>query len=109
MGEEARRERRRSSVLLVVAGAALLALVLAGCAPGPNPQVGTAAESGATAGFWFGLWHGVIAPVTFVISLFNADVGIYEVHNSGTWYDFGFVLGLGFLVGGGSGASSARR
>jgi hypothetical protein len=108
MTEDESRERRPGSMLLVMVAAALLALVLTGCAPGPNPQVGTVAESGATAGFWFGLWHGVIAPVTFVISLFNGDVGIYEVHNSGTWYDFGFVLGLGFLVGG-SGASGARR
>jgi hypothetical protein len=108
MFDEAHRERRRGRVLLVAAVVALLAVVLTGCAPGPNPQVGTTAANGATAGFWLGLWHGVIAPVTFAISLFNAEVGIYEVHNSGTWYDFGFVLGLGFLVGG-SGASGARR
>jgi hypothetical protein len=108
MMEKEPRDRSRDSALLVLVVVALLLLVLSGCAPGPNPQVGTAAESGVTAGFWLGLWHGVIAPVTFVISLFNADVSIYEVHNSGTWYDFGFVLGLGFLVGG-SGASGARR
>ena len=45
------------------------------------------------AGFWVGYWHGMIAPVAFVISLFNAKVGIYETHNNGKWYDFGFVLG----------------
>jgi hypothetical protein len=109
MIEDGPRVGRRGRGLLVLVVAVLLVLVLTGCAPGPNPQAGTTAASGATAGFWFGLWHGLIAPVTFVISLFNADVGIYEVHNSGSWYDFGFVLGLGFLVGGGSGASSARR
>ncbi|TFG71860.1 MAG: hypothetical protein E4H27_03735 [Anaerolineales bacterium] len=45
------------------------------------------------AGFWVGYWHGMIAPIAFVISLFNAKVGIYETHNNGTWYNFGFVLG----------------
>jgi hypothetical protein len=28
-------------------------------------------------------------------------VNIYEVHNDGNWYDFGFVLGAGILFGGG--------
>jgi hypothetical protein len=89
---------------------AVMVLLLAACAAGPNPQVGTSGADGMVAGFWLGLWHGVIAPVTFVISLFNGDVGVYEVRNVGSWYDFGFVLGLGFIIGGGSsGARGARR
>lgn len=85
-----------------VAALLALTLLLGACAAGPNPSVGVATEGGELAGFWLGLWHGVIAPVTFVVSLFNDGVGIYEVHNSGAWYDLGFVLGLGFLIGGGS-------
>lgn len=89
---------------------AAMVLVMAACAAGPNPQAGTSGADGLIAGFWLGLWHGVIAPVTFVISLFNAEVGVYEIHNVGAWYDFGFVLGLGFIIGGGSsGARGARR
>lgn len=76
-------------------------LLLASCAAGVNPEVGAAAESGNVAGFWLGLWHGIIAPITFVISLFTDNVNIYEVHNNGNWYDFGFVLGAGILFGGG--------
>lgn len=92
------------TVLLV-----LVAVALAGCAAGTNPEVGTAAsETGEVAGFWLGLWHGVIAPVTFVISLFTDTVNVYEVHNSGNWYDAGFVFGLTISLGGG-GASSKRR
>ena len=68
-------------------------LLIAGCA-GPNPLVGTAGRSGV-AGFWSGLWHGLICPIAFVISLFNHAFTIYEVHNSGNWYNFGFILGAG--------------
>lgn len=87
---------RRVVVPLVVV---VLALVLSACAAGANPGAG-----GGGAGFWLGLWHGLIAPVAFIVSLFRDGVGIYEVQNSGAWYDFGFVVGLGFLVGGGSSA-----
>jgi len=51
-------------------------------------------------GFWSGLWHGIIAPITFFISLFFEEVAIYAVNNTGSWYDFGFVLGAGILFGG---------
>lgn len=53
------------------------------------------------AGFWYGLWHGVIAFITLVIHLFNDTVMIYERNNTGGWYDFGFLLGVVFVWGGG--------
>lgn len=84
------------------------AILLGACAAGINPEVGAAAPDGGVAGFWLGLWHGVIAPVAFVISLFTDSVSLYEVHNSGNWYDFGFVLGAGILFGGG-GMGSRRK
>ena len=56
-----------------------------------------------------GLWQGFIAPVTFVISLFNDDVGVYEVRNTGGWYDFGFLLGLSMIFGGGGGGAARGR
>jgi hypothetical protein len=72
----------------------LLLGVLAGCASGPNPSKGTPSERGGVAGFWLGLWQGLIAPVVFVVSLFRRDLGIYEVHNNGAWYNFGYLFGL---------------
>lgn len=57
-------------------------------------------EKGEIAGFWRGLWHGLIAPIAFVMSLFKDDVGVYETHNNGKWYNFGFVLGLSMSLGG---------
>ena len=94
--------RSRVVPALLLLGAVL---VLGSCAAGPNPDV----SSGADAGFWLGLWHGIIVPVTFVISLFTDQVNIYEVANSGNWYDFGFVLGLSASVGGSAGGSSRGR
>lgn len=97
---------RRTIVTVAALGAVLL--LLGACAAGPNELVGTPDADGATPyGFWWGLWHGVIAPVTFVISLFTESVSIYEVHNSGGWYDFGFLLGLS--VGPIGGGAAARR
>ena len=54
------------------------------------------------ADFWAGLWHGIILPITFIIRLFNPDVGIYEINNNGKWYDFGFFLGVSASFGGGT-------
>jgi hypothetical protein len=50
--------------------------------------------SGRIARAGAGLWHGIIAPITLVISFFNSDVRMYEVHNAGSEYDFGFLLGV---------------
>ena len=72
-------------------------LALAACAAGPNTIA--AADPGA-AGFWLGLWHGVISPVTFLVSLFNPGVNVYEIHNSGHWYDFGFMVVISAVFSG---------
>lgn len=82
-------------------------LVLAACAAGPNPAIATAPQ--APAGFLLGLWHGIILPITFIISLFTDNVSIYEVYNNGGWYDFGFILGILIVFGGGGGGSARAR
>jgi len=87
----------------------LLALALTGCAPGPNELRGDPGEDGDVAGFWLGLWHGIIAPFTFLISLFKDSINVYEIHNNGNWYNFGFVLGAGVLLGGGAAGSKRSR
>ncbi len=95
--------RRTGQVAVVVAAV----LVLGACAAGVN----TEASRTADAGFWLGLWHGAISPVTFIISLFKDSVSIYEVRNNGNWYDFGFMLGvsIAFSGAGGGGCASRRR
>lgn len=66
---------------------------------GPNSKY---QQPGAgPAGFWGGLWHGLIIFVAFVVSLFNPGVRIYERNNSGRWYDFGFLIGASISLGSG--------
>ena len=92
--------RLPSFVAAIAIAAALLAL--AAC---------TAVQAGpivqpAAPGFLHGVWHGFIFPVAFVISLFNPEVAIYAVPNNGTWYDFGYFVGIVIL---GVGARSSTR
>jgi len=88
----------------------LLIFVLASCAPGPNDLEKTPDNEGKVSGFCKGLWHGLISPITFIISIFSKSVRLYEVHNNGLWYNFGFVLGAGlFLQGGIFGSRKARK
>jgi len=76
-----------------------------GCAAGPNELENEEKPEGDVAGFFQGLWHGIISLVTLIISLFNENVSVYEVYNNGGWYDFGFILGMMIIYGGGGGAS----
>jgi hypothetical protein len=68
-------------------------------APGPNPQANTPDADGNVAGIWPGIWHGIISPVTLVLSFLNQDAQIYEVHNNGSQYDLGFLLGVALVFG----------
>jgi hypothetical protein len=56
-------------------------------------------------GFWGGLWHGIVSPFAFFGSLFSDNIAVYAVNNTGGWYDFGFLLGVGAFSGG----ASSRR
>jgi hypothetical protein len=58
------------------------------------------------AGLFFGIWHGWIAPVSLIISFFNPAVRIYELNNTGFWYDFGFYMAI---ISGFGGLSLTRK
>ncbi len=79
--------------ILVPAVLALVAVLLVSCAANNEMYLVK------PAGFWAGLWHGLIIIIAFIISLFTDKVTIYEVHNSGGWYNFGFVLGVIISLG----------
>lgn len=66
---------------------------------GPNSKYKL--PNAVPAGFWAGLWHGIILPLTFLISLFKPGVRIYETNNNGRLYDFGFMLGASSALAGG--------
>jgi hypothetical protein len=63
-------------------------------APGPNPLVNKTDANKHVAGIWMGVWHGIISPVTLVISFSNPNVQMYEVYNDGSQYNFGFLVGV---------------
>ena len=97
--------RKYQSVALVV----LAGVLLAACAAGVNPAVDTPDAGGRVAGFFMGLWHGIIMPIAFVISLFTDRVSVYDVNNTGGWYDFGYLIGLSCSLGGGTKAAWRDR
>ncbi len=83
-------------------------LLLLSCAPG-NPRWNQELNPGHLAGFWAGLWHGLIVIITFIVSLFTKEVGLYEVNNTGWPYNLGFLIGLLSSIGGGIRWTKRRR
>jgi hypothetical protein len=72
-----------------------LLLLLTSCAAG-NAQFTTENP----AGFWYGLWHGIISVFSLIIHIFNNNISVYEINNTGGWYDFGFIFGVISIWGG---------
>lgn len=82
--------------------AVFLVLLVISCA---NSEAVDACLTGKKFGFWWGLWHGIIAPIDFVAMLFKDNVTLYAQNNNGAWYALGFLIGSGgwgFLGGKGT-------
>jgi len=80
-------------------GIAIVCFLLSSCA-GVEPV--QECLSGPQYGFFYGLLHGFITPISFIGSLFRDNVAIYAINNTGTFYDLGFLLGSsgwGFMAG----------
>lgn len=93
---------KKNNIVLAVVFILLL-MVIDGCAPGSG-----ASSVKDPAGFLMGIWHGWIAPISLLWSLFfNHSIRIYEVYNTGWWYDFGFYIAI--IGGWGSFALSRKK
>ncbi len=97
--------KKKSCLLLLIV---ILALVFINCAPG-NEKWDPEINPGNMAGFFAGVWHGAIIIITFIISLFTDDVGLYEINNTGWPYNLGFIIGLNISIGGMFSGGKRRR
>ncbi len=76
-------------------------LLLTGCLPGDGKN-----NQDNPAGFLWGVWHGWMAPISLIVGLFRTEIRVYEVANTGWWYDLGFYAAV---VAGFGGLSLARK
>jgi hypothetical protein len=58
------------------------------------------------AGFFMGIWHGWIAPISLIVGIFDHTVRVYEATNTGWWYDLGFYMAI---ISGFGGLSLIRK
>ncbi len=93
----------KRKLVMVVLLTICMAVMLTGCIPGDGSY------KDKPAGFFSGLWHGCVAPISLIIGIFNPDIRVYEKNNTGWWYDFGFLLVVGGGCGGGGMAAKRRR
>jgi len=89
--------KRVSAILIILS----LLIFISGCVPG-----GGSSTQENPAGFFSGIWHGWIAPISLIWGLFNPSIRLYEQFNTGWWYDFGFYIAI---VGGFGSISFIRR
>ena len=71
-------------ILLVV-----VAVFLTGCIPGDGTYT-----NARPAGFFWGIWHGWVAPISLIIGIFNHSIRVYESVNTGWTYDFGYYIAI---------------
>jgi len=91
----------KKNLLSIVLISLISIAILSSCMPNP-----TEAMIKKPAGFFMGVWHGWIAPLSLIIGFFNDTTRIYEPNNTGWWYDFGFYMAI---ISGFGGLSLARR
>ncbi len=91
----------KKKILLFTIIIASLLFTLTGCIPGDGTYT-----ADKPAGFFWGIWHGWISPISLIIGLFDKSIRVYEVTNTGWWYDFGFYIAI---ISGFGGLSLTRK
>lgn len=88
-------------MLLLIIIIMLLAFLVTGCLPGDGAKT-----IDTPANFLTAIWHGWVAPISLIVGVFNNNIKVYEVYNTGWWYDFGFYIAV---ISGFGGLSLSRR
>jgi hypothetical protein len=92
---------RTRSGFIIASIALVAAATLTGCLPG-----GGSYQPAEPAGFFSGVWHGWVAPLSLVVGIFSDTVRVYEPNNTGWWYDLGFYMAI---ISGFGGLALSRR
>ena len=92
------KKKRTIQLILLLS---LTLILLSTCMPNPSESMVK-----VPAGFFKGVWHGWIAPISLIVGFFNDTTRVYDPHNTGWWYDFGFYMAV---ISGFGGLSLARR
>lgn len=80
---------KKKKLLLLCLMVIVSLFALTGCVPGDGTYT-----SARPAGFFWGIWHGWIAPISLILGLFDKNIKIYESMNTGWWYEFGFYIAV---------------
>lgn len=91
----------RFTLLLILILVTAVAILLAGCVPGDGHNT-----ADKPAGFFWGIWHGWMAPISLLIGIFDSKIRVYEIFNNGWTYDFGFYIAI---IGGFGSISLVRK
>lgn len=87
--------------MLAVGAVIIVMFALTACFPGDGTN-----SAVKEAGFFSGIWHGWIAPISLIGSIFNSNLSIYEVHNNGFLYNIGYYMAV---ISGFGGLNLARK
>lgn len=79
----------KKKAIIITILAFLVLTTLTGCIPGDGTYT-----TSDPAGFFWGIWHGWLAPISLIVGLFDKNITIYEPINTGWWYDFGFYMAI---------------
>jgi len=91
----------KSNKILLILLVIISLFILNSCAHGSG-----ASTIDNPAGFFTGVWHGWIAPISLIWGIFNKSIRVYEPFNTGWFYDFGFYIAI---IGGFGGISLFRK
>lgn len=92
---------KASKTIVLIILTLILLTAFTACMPNPERDV-----TQSPSGFFKGVWHGWIAPLSLIFGFFNDSTRIYDPNNTGWWYDFGFYMAV---ISGFGGLSLARK